>query len=561
MAIAFRSAASDDNASQVSVTQLKVTRPAGVQDGDFLVAAIGANGGASSSVIAPAGWTLVRRVDSGTGGGNISILVYYKFAAGEPSAGWSWSFGNANVHVATVRSYTGVDRFTPVDADTGASGLASTATVPAVNASTTGSLVLSCAAYRVAGSLSITPPSGYSDRVNRIQTAGDGNGLGVEGADTLIGVAGMTATATETFSGSSASALHVMTLRPSLATTTLEQARTSLKSHFPPGASDLYDWDNPDTDIYRLTLAAAQYLKQFGYDYVDLLQLQEFSPATAVLKLPDWEAALGISYGSASPANQWTATRQNAVVSKLREGGACTLANIRAAIEPLLGYSTANVGTLQVIETNRAALTAAHTYTNATGATIGAVGNAVQTVTVADDGVISAAGVQVTVTLTTAAVSLVSFVLLGPAGSAGQVSASWSAGYLGNGAASNSTYTLYLPSAAGKAINGVWNFTVQAGSAAVTLVNWAVIVEGAGRDSAGNDGLGASIFEWGVMAEPPKANSPDYIGARRALARMQPAYSKAKLLFQTQDTVHSTGYQNAAIPDDPLCLPDSVIPG
>src|SRR5579871_555172 len=114
-AVAFRSVAIDDNPGGASTAQLSIPKPAGALDGDFLLASIGVAGGSGSSVSAPVGWTLLRRVDLGT---NVSLAVYYKVASSEP-ARWSWSFGAAGTHVGAVRAYVNVDTFAAIDAEAG----------------------------------------------------------------------------------------------------------------------------------------------------------------------------------------------------------------------------------------------------------------------------------------------------------------------------------------------------------------------------------------------------------------------------------------------------------
>src|SRR5262249_28516552 len=104
----------------------------------------------------------------------------------------------------------------------------------------------------------------------------------------------------------------------------------------------------------------AEALKTFGYGLVDRLR-REINPASGIEKLPDWETALGIA-GSYTSRFGCVTQRQGAVVGKLREFGAFTLANTRSILGPLLGY--ANPGRLVIVETDRSKIRLAHTYSD-----------------------------------------------------------------------------------------------------------------------------------------------------------------------------------------------------
>lgn len=544
--VTFRSVATDDNPYGTSATQVKVSRPAGVVDGDFLIASIAVADGSSSSITPPAGWVFVKRVDAST---TVSLAVYYKFAIGEPAAGWAWGFTNAQPHTVVVRAYSGVDVFAPIDADNGASQIAASSQIlPSLTVTTPGLMAVESTAISVAGATSITlsvvPATGYTARATSVQST-----LALEVTDSVLATNGVITNGAETytFGGvySPIVAMHVMALRPSVGKSTLEQVRQAFKTAFPPGADDLYDWDNPDTDIYKLTVAAATILKYYGFDYADFLR-SEFQPLTTVVKLADWESAYGVS----TTAQSVTAVRQNAVIAKLRESGGSTRDNIRLAVEPNLGYLGSNIGTLQIVECDRTALTALHTYSNATGAAILAAGNTSQSVTVPDDGLVSIAGVKLTVTLTSTAVDNISFVLNGPGSGGLPASVTWPAGALGKGSVTSQQFTLYdIVSSPAKNITGAWTLQITAGSANVTLVSWSLFVEGIGLDSSGHDGLGSAIFDWGAYADPAKNINADFLAARNSINKISPAHTVGHLLLTI-----------SAIPDNSTTLPGACYP-
>jgi hypothetical protein len=81
------------------VTSLVVNSPTGVVDGDILITQV-LTYTTSANITTPAGWTLISKNTSGTGGGQIASSIYWKKAASEP-ASYTWNFG--------VLTFAGVD--------------------------------------------------------------------------------------------------------------------------------------------------------------------------------------------------------------------------------------------------------------------------------------------------------------------------------------------------------------------------------------------------------------------------------------------------------------------
>jgi hypothetical protein len=142
-----------------------------------------------------------------------------------------------------------------------------------------------------------------------------------------------------------------------MAALSLDEVRRFLLNLLPPGADKLYDL-TPAGDVFKLFDGLAATFKQFGFDLIETLRVEIF-PSSCVQKLPDWEKALGLT-GTFTTTNGTAAQRQTGVLSKLREFGSFTPYFVRSIIAPLLGY--ADFTQLRVIETNRDALTALHTY-------------------------------------------------------------------------------------------------------------------------------------------------------------------------------------------------------
>lgn len=310
-----------------------------------------------------------------------------------------------------------------------------------------------------------------------------------------------------------------------------EQVTDLLLQLLPVGAARMYGLRRRAGDVYNLYAGVSDSLKAFWYDAISVLR-QEINPATASFKLQDYEEALGFA-ATSGPTD--VASRRLRIISKLREQGAFTVANIQAILAPLLGYTDASQ--LEIIEANRAALTAKHTYSNATGLSVPPFSTVTQQVWVADDGGCSDAGARLRINLTAADMTLLGVALTSGdrgTGPLGTVATDW--GQPIPQSASGSDYDLFTPQVhdiAGAKITGWWTLTVTnyAGSFA-TLNSWSVFAEGGGhRDAAGNSGLGMQMHDWFVQFQAVKSSStPDVASAESAIERIKPAESDGALI-------------------------------
>jgi hypothetical protein len=304
-------------------------------------------------------------------------------------------------------------------------------------------------------------------------------------------------------------------------------------------------------DVYKFFAAIADALTMFVYDGIAQLKLEN-NPATAGWRLPDYEAALGLSTTQTALTGTPTARRAQ-IISKLREQGASTIFNIQSILGPLLGY--VDPTQLQVFECNRAALTAAHTYMNGSGAVF--ISPTTQTVYVADDGSVSDAGAQLFITVTATSVADLQLTLTGPASGVGAGIASkvWPAGSIPGGNVSGAQFRLNFPEAAGHKLLGEWALTMSSAASAVQVISWSLFVEGGGlRDAQGGSGLGEEMHEWGVFVDPVLALAQNIPAVKAAMTRIQPADSVADLLYSVAGAYPdvSSGI-NSALPD--CCLP------
>jgi uncharacterized protein YmfQ (DUF2313 family) len=326
-------------------------------------------------------------------------------------------------------------------------------------------------------------------------------------------------------------------------------------------------WDfapNPlDPDLYEEWYAIAASFKTAVTDRIDALR-RERNPAQAVEKLEDFEVTLGLHFTQTAQFGT-DAQRQGQLVGRFRESLPLTIAGIQTIMQPYLLY--ADPTQIQVIEPNRAAQKAAHTYAFPSAVSI-PFGTAVTiTANVTDDSFVSDMGAQLFINLQVAGSAASGFITLtGP----DDFSVGFDMGdYLSLGVPSgmNTVFdlVLYAPQFAPqlnadktgynrRQIKGLWKLTVRN----MDVINTAsVFVEGVGRNAAGQDGLGAAMFEWGVLAEHAKMGAgADLAGAAAAIQRINHAHLIGDLILDPEG-VNVT----PMIPDDPNAIPNEGIPG
>jgi hypothetical protein len=307
--------------------------------------------------------------------------------------------------------------------------------------------------------------------------------------------------------------------------------RRFLLNLLPPGAERLYSLV-PGGDVYQLFDAFAAAVKQFGFDLLDVLRL-EITPAECIQKLADWESALAL-VSTRAALHGTPEQRRASVLSRLREAGGFTRPLVQSVIAPLLGFL--NSATLQILNTDRVAMRAAHTYT---GNGAGQTAPGTFTARVIDDGPVTKAGAQLSITLTAPALEQIKLQLSTRNGK----TKTWSG--LGTGAIANQTFQLASPELAGAQCSGVWALSV-AGTG--TLVNWSLFAEGIGIG-----GLAGDLFEWGVYLDPAHAGetgfAPDLHAVSLTMARIQHAHADGHIVRAF-----------SAAPNTALAIPNQFLP-
>lgn len=186
---AFRSSST----STASPTSITVDTPAGVVLGDAMLAFL-VIGGSAATITPPAGWTLITRMNNGS---DVSLVSYWLIAGASPPATYSWTGLNTS-SAATILAYSGANA-TPIDTYNSATGGSnSTPSSPAITTSVNNCLVIRAYGAVVSfsgGTVSITPPSGYTNRGQAIFSGPSSFGLTVEASDIAQPVAGASASA------------------------------------------------------------------------------------------------------------------------------------------------------------------------------------------------------------------------------------------------------------------------------------------------------------------------------------------------------------------------------
>lgn len=335
-----------------------------------------------------------------------------------------------------------------------------------------------------------------------------------------------------------------------------DELKRLLISLLPPGSEQLYALENSDV-IGGTLYGLAGAVKDSLTDRIEVLR-KNINPSTLTLEgLPEWEAACGLTntpitlYGT-------VAQRVNAVVATLRISGSFSLDDIRAIAQPYFLY--ADPSQIRILENNRAALKALHTYADPTTYTVPAGTTIRPSITITDNPRVSQAGAVAYVTLTTTRPDEMSLVLVGPDGSR----APFGQGYLTQVAAAvtGKQYQVCAPGFAGRRIAGAWTLEAVNFVAGFTM-RWSLFVEGQGviYDTATPpnrvaEGLGAPVFTFALVADPALLGTGyDLIGAQRAITKWKPAHT-----FGFVATISLVTGTICAIPDTANAIPDTAIP-
>jgi uncharacterized protein YjdB len=208
--IAFRAAESASAGS--GVLSLAISTPAGTAAGDVMVAAIAVRP-SSATITAPAGWSLVRRVDNASGNAS-SLAVYTRVATMSEPASHTWTFSASTGSAGGISTFGGVDTSTPIDVENGQTTASSLShATPSVTTTVAGTMLVTAHAF--ASSATWTPPAGMTEAFEQAsEMAPNSAGISIEGAYVLQAAAGATGTKTATASNDTDTGnAHILALR------------------------------------------------------------------------------------------------------------------------------------------------------------------------------------------------------------------------------------------------------------------------------------------------------------------------------------------------------------
>ncbi len=186
--ITLRGASSDGAAN--GLLSLGLATPSGTLSGDVLLAAIAIRPH-TVTITAPAGWTLVRRVDNAATNQN-SLAVYRRVAAASEPTTHTFTFSASSGSAGGIVAFYGVDTTTPVDVEAGqttSSGLAHA--TPAVVTTVADAMVFT--AHGFSSSATWTPPAGMTETFEAMSQASvSAAGVSVSGNHAEQAAAGST---------------------------------------------------------------------------------------------------------------------------------------------------------------------------------------------------------------------------------------------------------------------------------------------------------------------------------------------------------------------------------
>jgi galactose oxidase-like protein/glyoxal oxidase-like protein/Kelch motif protein len=208
-AVNFRAASS---AATTSGT-LVVARPASTVKNDVMIASIGVRS-STATITAPAGWTLVRRVNNSRASAN-ALAVYRKVAGAVEPDSYSWTLARSTHAVGGIQSFSGVDTASPINVE-GGRATTSALTHPTSSLTTTVTNTVVVTAHTFSSAANWSPPAGMTEGFD-IATPAPPNSTGqaIEGNWVRQAAAGATGIKTATASShADGGNTHILALRP-----------------------------------------------------------------------------------------------------------------------------------------------------------------------------------------------------------------------------------------------------------------------------------------------------------------------------------------------------------
>lgn len=529
MPLAFKVAAVDSNPTGASPF-VSITRPAAVADGDVLLVTIAVN--TPGVVVTPPddSWTQLASSDPAQ---QLAVAVFWKLALLEPVR-WVFALSATVDAEGAMAAYSGADGFSPIDASivrlTPSTAGAST-TLGRVSTSMADEELVAFLCAR--GTVTYGPQMGYLVAAQKQQTGTTTNGT-IAIARRGVLPAGLVPSSSYPYAGTAVETIGVLiALRPSYGQLSIEEVYERYLQGFPKGVDRIYDL-TPTGDYFAFFMVIATVLKVFGYDLIDLMNVEK-NPRFSVYMLPDWERAFGLTNTSTA---RWGTVpqRQAQVVASFRAlaGQGSAPPAITAVLGPLLGYFDSTP--VEIIGMSRDTLTLMHSYSHNVLWTIPAGQLRSQVFYVNDGGVVSSGGTRLILEFGAPAGAGAEVHLIAPDGSTSQT-------WITEGG-EDDFELLFDRDTIGSQCGGTWQIVVDNASASDLSIIWTVHVEGCTEDWNEGQTTGAAMFEWGVYADPAhmgeNGTPADLNAVRRALARIDFAPTNGSLILA------KAGYPNVA---------------
>lgn len=194
--MAAHRASSSANTGATAASSLVVSIPSGMQYHDVMLAAIAHDGGTTSTISTPSGWTLLRNTVSATAG--LRITLYWRLVDGTESANYTWNFDTARQASGVITAHSGTAITPPPSNSSGSTTTASTSLAGVGTNSTqeTGLGLQFYAARNTTGSITQTPNIAYTKRVDTCTTASVFIGLAAQDTTKGLPIGGTTTTGT-----------------------------------------------------------------------------------------------------------------------------------------------------------------------------------------------------------------------------------------------------------------------------------------------------------------------------------------------------------------------------
>ena len=144
-----------ETASDVSASMLTMATPALAAEGDVLIAAI-AGGPASTTISAPEGWALVRRIETPAGTGSHFLEIHSRVAGAEEPATHTFVASAAGALAGGLSAFAGVEESAAVDVHAGGALPASlSSTAPSADPTANNNLIVTVHSYASSGTWAV----------------------------------------------------------------------------------------------------------------------------------------------------------------------------------------------------------------------------------------------------------------------------------------------------------------------------------------------------------------------------------------------------------------------